>query len=319
MQTPETQTAEVSPLDSLSFAQYEHWRETGEMPKTETADEPQPKEGEQTGSSDANAAEEHAEAKTAEAETEPSDDSEQAKKPRGGFQRKIERLKTENEGLQRQLDELNAKLAPPPAQPKPGEAAANGAKPEQTTAPAVDENEPQPDDFETYGEYVKALTEYTAEKRQTEALKAERDRLAQATHNNRIEQWKEKLTDARTRYSDFDAKMNADVTVTPAMRDVLFDSEAGADLAYWLGSNPQEAARIAALQSPLAVARELGKVEAGLKTAAVSAPKKTTSAPPPPSSVRGQRTPATQSIYDDALASDYGAWEKARNAQLKRR
>jgi hypothetical protein len=66
------------------------------------------------------------------------------------------------------------------------------------------------------------------------------------------------------------------------MAESIQSSDNGPDLAYWLGSNPKEAERIARL-SPILQAKEIGKIEVRL---ADNPPvKKSTSAPTPISPV----------------------------------
>lgn len=87
-----------------------------------------------------------------------------------------------------------------------------------------------------------------------------------------------------------DVVMNPDLQVTPQMAGALTQSDIGPQIAYHLGLNPAEAARIAAL-SPLQQVLAIGRIEAQL--AAKSAepkppkPKQTSSAPPPPPTVGG--------------------------------
>jgi hypothetical protein len=76
------------------------------------------------------------------------------------------------------------------------------------------------------------------------------------------------------------------------MAETIQASDIGPDIAYYLGSNPKEAARIAALKSPILQAKEIGKIEA--KMASEPVLRKTTSAPPPiaPISGRGSGAPS---------------------------
>jgi hypothetical protein len=88
--------------------------------------------------------------------------------------------------------------------------------------------------------------------------------------------------DARTRYTDYDAKVSVLTAVTQgkpnrAIVDALRNSDAPADLAYFLGNNPEEAARIHSLPE-LSAAREIGRLEAGLS---IPKPKTKTNTPPP--------------------------------------
>lgn len=99
---------------------------------------------------------------------------------------------------------------------------------------------------------------------------------------------------ATERYADFKQVAYGDhVRITQVMADTIRASEVGPDVAYYLGSNPSEAAKIADLP-PFLQAKEIGRLEAKL----LSDPpvKKTTSAPPPiaPVTARGAKPP----VYD---------------------
>jgi hypothetical protein len=63
------------------------------------------------------------------------------------------------------------------------------------------------------------------------------------------------------------------------MKDAIMVAERGPEVAYHLGSNPDEAARIASLP-PLQQAIQLGRIEATLDP-----PKKVSTAPTPPPTV----------------------------------
>jgi hypothetical protein len=73
------------------------------------------------------------------------------------------------------------------------------------------------------------------------------------------------------------------------MAETIKASDLGPDLAYWLGSNPKEADRISRL-SPLAQAKEIGKIEAKLSNDPPV--KRTTSAPAPISPVTARSSGA---------------------------
>ena len=93
------------------------------------------------------------------------------------------------------------------------------------------------------------------------------------------ETYAEREEEARSKYDDFEqVAYNPNVRITDVMAETIKASDQGPDLAYWLGSNPKEADRIARL-SPLLQAREIGKIEA--KLSAEPPVKKTTSAPAP--------------------------------------
>jgi hypothetical protein len=110
----------------------------------------------------------------------------------------------------------------------------------------------------------------------------------------------------REQYPDYDAiARNPNVQITNAMAEVIYDSERGPEIAYHLGKNPAEAARIAGLPT-IRQAAELGKLEAKL-----SAPKPTPKLAPDPVkpvtgiNAGGSKDPAKMSM------AEYIAWREA--------
>jgi len=94
-----------------------------------------------------------------------------------------------------------------------------------------------------------------------------------------LESYQEREEAAREKYTDFEqVAYNPKLTITNVMAETIQSSDIGPELAYYLGSNPKDAHRIANL-SPLSQAKEIGKIEA--KLAAEPPMKKTTSAPAP--------------------------------------
>ena len=135
---------------------------------------------------------------------------------------------------------------------------------------------PPIEQFETVDAYADALALQKAEK-----LLIERDTKKQ--QSDILEAYHEKEEDARTKYDDFEqVAYNPSIRITPMMAEAIQSSEAGPDVAYYLGANPKEAERISRL-SPISQAKEIGKLEAKL----VSDPpvKRTSSAPAPISPV----------------------------------
>jgi hypothetical protein len=128
--------------------------------------------------------------------------------------------------------------------------------------------------------YLAAVQEYT-DARLEEKLNArltEREQLSE----------KEKLTKSfLAREAEF-SKATPDykekvydptLQITPVMAEVIAQSDEGPAIAYHLANNPELASQIARL-SPMAAAREIGRIEAGL--AKPPKPKVSTAPPPPP-------------------------------------
>ena len=145
---------------------------------------------------------------------------------------------------------------------------------------------PPVENFDSVDAYAEALAE-----RKAEELLARRELERQQM--DFLDAYHDREEDARSKYDDFEqVAYNPKLPISNAMAETIQASDIGPDIAYYLGSNPKEAARIAALKSPILQAKEIGKIEA--KMASEPVLKKTTSAPPPiaPISGRGSGAPS---------------------------
>lgn len=208
-------------------------------------------------------------------EEEPGDegDSEDGDKPKrrrrpSRTQRTISRLQAEVDALKDVLRESGQKPAP-----------------DTPTAP------PKPEEFEDYEEYLVARAEYKIDQKMqaAEAARKEADRRRERENRARtIIEKRETMFDAGvSAHPDFQDVFHDAVPVSPAMAEVILESEVGHDLAYYLGKHEDEARKIAGM-NPLVAARELGRIEAKL-----TAPKarKETGAPRPPRTVGRSESP----------------------------
>ena len=158
-----------------------------------------------------------------------------------------------------------------------------------TTDPA-----PKREDFQDYEEWQASLAAHKVmsqmsarERAQLEEQSREReaalDQISQKQRQAMAQQWADQEADAKTRYADYqEVARNPDLPITEAMAMAMVGSDMGPDIAYHLGKNPAEAARIAQMQ-PLEAARAIGLLEARL-----SLPKApiNTAAPDPVSPVK---------------------------------
>lgn len=145
---------------------------------------------------------------------------------------------------------------------------------------------PPVENFDSVDAYAEALAE-----RKAEELLARRELERQQM--DFLDAYHDREEDARNKYDDFEqVAYNPKLPISTAMAETIQASDIGPDIAYYLGSNPKEAARIAALKSPILQAKEIGKIEA--KMASEPVLRKTTSAPPPiaPISGRGSGAPS---------------------------
>ena len=143
---------------------------------------------------------------------------------------------------------------------------------------------PVADSFTDPEEYAQALALQKAQE-----LVAQRDAAKQQAEI--MEAYADSEEKVRDKYDDYDqVARNPNVPITEVMAEAIYASEVGPEVAYYLGTNIKEAARISRL-SPFLQAKEIGKIEA--KLASDPPVKKTSNAPAPISPVTARSTGST--------------------------
>jgi hypothetical protein len=159
--------------------------------------------------------------------------------------------------LTSRLEELERKLAdnagkPPekPAatpEPKPEEKAPE-PKPKPRLAAFVEALTPG-DDYETAVEqFQDALLDWRDEQKQAQAKKPEAPAVEAAPDAEAVERWNSQVAEAKQVHEDWDevaSKDHGKMVSTPVMVAAVQMLDDGAELAYWLGTHPEEAHRIA--------------------------------------------------------------------------
>jgi hypothetical protein len=140
-----------------------------------------------------------------------------------------------------------------------------------------------------------AVREERAAEKQSEA-----ERAAETAWTARQAVFDVRVEEARSRMPDFDTVVYSDaVKISPVGAEFIHDSEKGPEVAYWLGKNLSEAARIASLP-PHRQGAELARIEARL-TAAPTV-RKTSQAPAPTPQVGGGSSPAARDPANMSVA-----------------
>lgn len=138
---------------------------------------------------------------------------------------------------------------------------------------------PKREAFESYEDYVEAKAAFVAEQKVMQTIKAreeeESKRKQESASRETWTNWETRKETARDKYADFDEVINQDIPITTAMQQAIMESDMGPDVAYYLGTHPEEAERI----SKLSHARQL--LEMGKLEIKASEPKKPSSAPAP--------------------------------------
>lgn len=152
-------------------------------------------------------------------------------------------------------------------------------------------------------DFKKLLADHTAEldRRNTERVQSDQRQRAQDAYRERAVAFAKTVPDFRSVVTSAD-----DVMIPPHVEECIVGSEVGPALAYHLAKNPRTAERIAGL-SPLAAAREIGKLEERLT------PKKArleTKARPPIAVPKGASPAPTKDPAKMSFA-EYDKWREA--------
>lgn len=186
-------------------------------------------------------------AESAPAQPDPADEGQKSK---GGFQNRIDKLTREKYQLAEELErerqaraEYERRLQQPP-QPQGQQ------------------------EYASYEEYVAAEARKAAldaVRQQTEQQQREQaERKQQESHRQLVTDFMSKANQLAAEINDFEDVAGSVQIGNTAVGQALLMSDRGADLAYFLGANPQELMRIeqASQGNPVVAARELTRLEA---------------------------------------------------------
>ena len=220
-------------------------------------------------------------------------------KPKGGFQRKIDKLTREKADAAREAEFWRNKAL----ETKPVEAKADEPK-----------GEPSENDFDTHAAYVKALTKWSATQAVDEYRAQQKNESVKTQQQTVQQEFKGRQEAFRAATPDFDEVLaDADIQVSNAVISEIVESDQGPALQYYLAKNPEEAKRLSAL-APLALAREVGKISARFTISQEKTPAKTTGAPPPPTPT-GKSTATSTKDPGEMTPGEYRVWRAKQNAK----
>lgn len=185
---------------------------------------------------------------------------------------------------------------------------------ETRNAPQQPQGKPQPQDFKDYESYVEALSDWKVEEKlKTRAEQQERETREQAQARmarERADAANSSISKAREKYDDFDdVALSEDLPISEPMAAFIAEHpEVGGELAYYLGSHREEAARIYKL-SPVRQIVEMESLKAKL------------AAPPTPTRTPAPITPnkSTASVEKDPKDMSYDEFVKWRRRSIAQR
>ena len=220
---------------------------------------------------------------------------EQPEKPKrkSGVHKRINKLTREKYELQARIKELE------------------NSKPE----PKADA--PKAENFDSYEDYLSAKTRHEAQQAVNEQMENQKKEKAQQAEQNYqkalMESWEDKTEDARDKYDDYDEVVNnEDIQITPVMGMAIMETDQGADIAYYLGNNPDEADRISKL-TPTRQQIEIGKLE--VKVSQLNKKTVTPSKAPEPIKPVGNKNQAEKD--PDSMTTD--EWMEAERKRMAKK
>lgn len=249
-----------------------------------------------------------ADQKTAESKEKP--DTETPPKKKGGFQRRIDKLNARVADKDRELDYWKQ-------QAMGNQGHASTTQEHVAPVPGTAEGKPNPETFDSHKEYIEALTEWTTEQKLNQRdQKAEIARL-ETDRATKVDAYRSRENDFREKVADYDEVIGEvnDVQLSPALTELLLESDNSSEIVYTLAKDPAEFKKLNSM-GPLAVAREFGKLESRLsKPQTQEIQNKVTKAPKPPTPV-GSKGGNVDKDPDQMPYQEYKQW---RESKLKRR
>ena len=194
------------------------------------------------------------------------------------------------------------------------EALRNVQSPRAVPVPAAqDDPKPRRQDFDDPDAYEAATVGWAARDGARTAMReyqeAQRNAEAARLQEQTTARWTEAVEKVADKYPDFhEVVYRDDVQITIPMFNAIVSDEVGPDIAYYLGQNPNEAARIAKLGTPAAQGAAIGRLAAKLGTPVVRV-----SRAPPPIRPPGSRNGATERAVSEMSMEEYAA---KRNAEM---
>ena len=180
--------------------------------------------------------------------------------------------------------------------------------------------EPDPHSFTDYSDYMRAMARYEAatliqntvhQAEQQRTVRSQQERQAILATN--MQRQAEAASD---KYDDFDEVVRApDLAINDVMAEVIAESDVGGELAYYLGKNKEEAAKISAL-SPLQAAKALARLEDKIEQT-LKAAKETSKAPAPIDPVKARAT--ADKDPSQMTDSEFDAWRRKQIQQRRNR
>lgn len=161
-------------------------------------------------------------------------------------------------------------------------------------------------------DYLDALTDYKVNLRFKEQEQASRERETAKETAKRIETLEAKAIEAHDDFSEARTEfLNHSLAQVPAFMELLMDSDNPAELAYFLGKNPDELDKLGDM-TPSQASRYIGRLEAKITETPTPEPGKRTvsGAPKPIEPLKGAGKTVVEKDPDKMTMDEFVAWSK---------
>ena len=170
------------------------------------------------------------------------------------------------------------------------------------------------------GKFQAAIVEFARAEAKAAALAEIQAHQQKQTQQSRQSDFEKRQAEFATSNPEYVEKVmqNDSLPISPAMAEVIRESELGPQVALWLANNADKAASIAMLP-PIAAARELGRIEARIEQDKAKPVPVISKAPPPPAKIEAT-DPSVKIELDSPEAEQLSdaEWTRRRNLQIKR-
>lgn len=197
-----------------------------------------------------------------------------------------------------------------------GVAQASTSKPVvESPAPAAAPAKPTTDQFNTYDEYVEALTDWKSDRAVEKALATVNAKIEEKSTQqtaaqqeaDRTKNWHARQDATKAVLKDYDEVVgSSDVAIAAHVGDLLLDSDHGPALAYKLAQDPELAAKLNGMSEKMA-AKEIGKLEAAFDLTATPSATTTPAAPTAKTNVSKAPVPPSPVTQGRATSKDMSA------------
>jgi hypothetical protein len=239
-----------------------------------------------------------------EEESQSKDEDKKAKESKGikkkfqKFSKQLSTMKQENEYLRSLLEKGKDQSGP-----------AHQEKIETKST----EGKPQEADFETHADYFQAMTEWTIDQREQKKESQAKETQAKTAYQSQVDSFKAKSMELAKKSEEYVEAVEdvSDIPMSIAIEELLLESQ-NPELLFEIAKDRELYEKLNKL-SPLAAAKEIGKIELKLSTPSKEEKVIKTKAPAPITPVNSKSGSLKKSIYDQDLSQ--GEYEALRAKQ----